>query len=108
MDPIDPIDSPVEVDPFTLPADRHGWRGLSVPGHRKRKWWTVLHNDQVMVKALLLIKGERRVRNSHETGEWYLHYYGALPPVVDWKTQGVVHPSNPSAPDDPVPDKVTA
>ena len=81
---MDPIDIPAQVDPFTLPADRHGWRGLGVPGHRKRKWWTLLHNEQVLVTALLLIPGERSVRHSHESGELSIHYDAALHPVVAW------------------------
>lgn len=91
--PIDPIDIPAEVDPFALSDDRHGWRGLSVPGHRKRKWWTLLHNEQVLVTALLLIPGERSVRHSHETGELSIHYDAALHPVVLWHPPGELHPT---------------
>src|SRR5262249_16788475 len=64
---------------------------------RKRKWWTVLHNDQVLVTALLLIPGERSVRHSHETGELSIHYDGELRPVVVWNPPGVLHPSIPPA-----------
>jgi len=90
---MDPIDIPAQVDPFTLPAERHGWRGLGLPGHRKRKWWTLLHNEQVLVTALLLIPGERSVRHSHETGELSIHYDAALHPVVSWHPPGELHPS---------------
>jgi hypothetical protein len=90
---MDPLDIPAEVDPFTLPAERHGWRGLGVPGHHKRKWWTLLHNEQVLVTALLLIPGERSIRHSHETGELSIHYDAALHPVVLWHPPGEVHPS---------------
>jgi hypothetical protein len=90
---MDPVDIPIEVDPFTLPAERHGWRGLSVPGHRKRKWWTLVHNDNVLVTALLLIPGERSVRHSHETGELSIHYDAALHPIVAWHPPGELHPS---------------
>src|SRR5215472_12253311 len=90
---MDPVEIPAHVDPFTLPAERHGWRGLSVPGHHKRKWWTLLHNDQVLVTALLLIPGERSVRHSHETGELSIHYDAALHPVVTWHPPGELHPS---------------
>ena len=89
---MDPLDMPAEVDPFTLPAERHGWRGLGVPGHHKRKWWTLLHNEQVLVTALLLIPGERSVRHSHETGELSIHYDAALHPIVVWHPPGEVHP----------------
>jgi hypothetical protein len=90
---MDPLDTPAEVDPFRLPAERHGWRGIGLPGHRKRKWWTLLHNEQVLVTALLLIPGERSVRHSHETGELSIHYDAALHPVVLWHPPGELHPS---------------
>ena len=90
---MDPIDIPAQVDPFTLPAERHGWRGLGLPGHRKRKWWTLLHNEQVLVTALLLIPGERSVRHSHETGELSIHYDAELHPVVAWHPPGELHPT---------------
>jgi len=101
---MDPLDVPIEVDPFTLPPERHGWRGLSVPGHRKRKWWTLLHNDTVLVTALLLIPGERSVRHSHETGELSIHYDAALHPIVAWHPPGELHPSigTPAAAHQPV------
>jgi hypothetical protein len=89
---MDPIDRPAQVDPFTLPAERHGWRGLGLPGHHKRKWWTLLHNEQVLVTALLLIPGERSVRHSHETGELSIHYDAALHPAVAWHPPGELHP----------------
>jgi hypothetical protein len=94
--PLDSLALPSEVDPFTLPAERHGWRGLGVAGHRKRKWWTLLHNDQVLVTALLLIPGERSVRHSHESGELSIHYDAALHPVVLWHPPGELHPIIPS------------
>jgi hypothetical protein len=84
------------VDPYLLPADRQGWRGLSIPGNHKRKWYTVLHTEQVLVTALLLIPGERSIRHSHETGELSIHYSGELNPVVSWNPPGVVHPNAPS------------
>jgi len=93
MDPFDPLDIPAEADPFTLPPDRHGWRGLGLPGHRKRKWWTLIHNEKVLVTALLLIPGERSVRHSHETGELSIHYDAALHPIVSWHPPGELHPS---------------
>jgi hypothetical protein len=95
---MDPLDIPAEVDPFTLSAERHGWRGLSLPGHHKRKWWTLLHNEKVLVTALLLIPGERSVRHSHETGELSIHYNAALHPIVAWHPPGELHPSIAPAP----------
>jgi hypothetical protein len=94
--PPDSLSVPAEVDPFTLPAERHGWRGLGLPGHRKRKWWTLVHNDQVLVTALLLIPGERSVRHSHESGELSIHYDAALHPVVLWHPPGELHPHIPA------------
>lgn len=105
---LDPLHVSSETDPFTLPPERHGWRGLGLPGHRKRKWWTVLHNDQVLVTALLLIPGERSVRHSHETGELSIHYDGEMRPVVVWNPPGVLHPIIPSAQPEPVTDELEA
>jgi hypothetical protein len=85
------------VDPYRLPADQQGWRGLGVPGAHKRKWYTVLYNEQVLVTALLLIPGERSIRHSHESGELSIHYFGDLNPEVTWNPPGMLHPS-PSQP----------
>ena len=91
-EPLDPIDVPLESDAFTLSEARQGWRGLGLAGHRKRRWWTLVDNDQVLVTALLLIPGERSVRHSHESGELSIHYDAALHPVVSWHPPGEVHP----------------
>ncbi len=96
MQPLDPTDVPLEVDAFTLPEARQGWRGLGLAGNRKRKWWTLVHNDQVLVTALLLIPGERSVRHSHESGELSIHYDAAQHPVVSWHPPGEVHPAIPT------------
>jgi hypothetical protein len=85
------------VNPYLLPADQQGWRGLSVPGSHKRKWYTVLHNEQVLVTALLLIPGERSIRHSHETGELSIHYFGELKPEVSWNPPGMIHGGAPAA-----------
>src|ERR671933_2312012 len=105
---LDPLHTPSETDPFTLAPDRHGWRGLGLPGHRKRKWWTVLHNEQVLVTALLLLPGERSVRHSHETGELSIHYDGQLRPVVLWNPPGVLHPALPPDPSGATSDELAA
>lgn len=81
---------------------------MSLPGHRKRKWWTLLHNEQVLVTALLLVPGERSVRHSHETGELSIHYDAALHPVVLWHPPGELHPVIPPAPGQLAPDDVEA
>ncbi|MBV9579157.1 MAG: hypothetical protein JO057_11265 [Chloroflexi bacterium] len=102
----DDIHLPATADPFLLPADRQGWRGLTAPGNRKRKWWTLVHNEQVLVTALLLTPGELTVRHSHESGELSIHYDSANHPVVSWHPPGEVHPSLPShhAHQDPIVD----
>jgi hypothetical protein len=98
MAELDPIDESKQVNPYLLPASRQGWRGLSVHGNSKRKAWTLLHNDTVLVTALLLIPGERSIRHSHETGELSIHYLGELTPTVSWNPPGALHPSLPAPP----------
>jgi hypothetical protein len=101
MEPLDRIDVPVNANPYLLPDDRHGWRGLSLPGHRRRKWYTLLHNDTVLVTALLLIPGEASVRHSHETGELSIQYDGVMKPRVLWHPPGEIHSgAPPAAPDE--------
>jgi hypothetical protein len=84
------------VNPYLLPADQQGWRGLGIPGAHKRKWYTVVHNEQVLVTALLLIPGERSIRHSHETGELSIHYTGELNPEISWNPPGMLHGGPPS------------
>jgi hypothetical protein len=100
----DDFRQPMSADPFLLPADRQGWRGISVPDRGNRKWWTLIHNETVLVTALLLPPGEQSVRHSHETGELSIHYDGANHPVVLWHPPGELHPSLPTHTDhhDPV------
>lgn len=81
----------MRVNPYTVPADQHGWRGLSVAENAKRKCYTVLHNEQVLVTALLLLPGERSIRHSHESGELSIHYVGDLKPIVTWNPPGMLH-----------------
>jgi len=88
------------VNPYTLPPDQHGWRALSVPGHHKRKWYTLLHNETVLVTALLLIPGEASIRHSHETGELSIHYNGEMKPGIYWHPAGEIHSGSPAMPED--------
>ncbi len=88
-------DAGFSKNPYLLPADEQGWRGLSVAGHRKRKWYTLLHNDKVLVTGLLLIPGEASVQHSHETGELSIAYNDALRPIVTWHPGGEVHAGAP-------------
>ena len=31
------VEQALHINPYTLPADQQGWRGLTVPGNHKRK-----------------------------------------------------------------------
>jgi hypothetical protein len=84
----------LHINPYT--ASEHGWRGLSLPGNRKRKWYTVLRNEQVLVTALLTgIPGEYGARHSHESGELSIHFTDELRPQVTWNPPGVLHGGRP-------------
>ena len=39
------------INPYLVPPESHGWRGLGLAGNSKRKWYTLLQNDQVLVTA---------------------------------------------------------
>ena len=92
------------INPFTLPADQQGWRGLSDPTLGKRKWWTILENDICLVTGLVVLPGERGPRHSHETGELSISYHGDNKPLVRWNPPGLPHggllPEEPAALDD--------
>lgn len=88
----------VRVNPWAVPPEQHGWRGLSLPENAKRKCYTVLHNEQVLVTALILLPGERSIRHSHESGELSIHYAGELKPLVTWNPPGVLHSGPPPRP----------
>jgi hypothetical protein len=81
----------LHINPWTLPADQHGWRGLTVDGNHKRKWYTVIQNDQVLVTALLLMPGEVSIRHSHESGELSVHFSDEMRPEVTWNPPGALH-----------------
>jgi hypothetical protein len=76
---------------FDIPADQQGWRGLSLPGNRKRKCFTVLHNEQVLVTILLKLPGETGCRHSHESGELSIRCVTDLRPIIRWNPPGVLH-----------------
>jgi uncharacterized coiled-coil protein SlyX len=96
--PPDPIDRQIHAEPALVPPERHGWRGLSVggPTSAKRKVYTLLHNDRVLVTALLLMPGERSIRHSHETGELSVHFLDDMHPEVNWNPPGVLHGGAPA------------
>lgn len=93
----------IDVNPYLLPPDQHGWRGIGLEPHHKRKWYTLLHNETVLVTALLLIPGEHSIRHSHETGELSIHYDGTMKPGITWHPPGVIHSGpRPTTPDEAV------
>ncbi len=89
------------INPYTLPPDLQGWRGESIPGAHKRKWFTLVENDKCLVTALLLIPGEVGIRHSHESGELSVHFSDEMRPEVTWNPPGMVHGGVP-APANPV------
>ena len=91
-------EQPLRINPYTLLEDQHGWRGLSLPGNHKRKVYTILQNDHVLVTGLLLMPGEVSIRHSHESGELSIHYLGELRPQVSWNPPGVLHSGAPPRP----------
>lgn len=80
-------------------AAEHGWRGLGAPGNHKRKWYTVLYNEYVLVTALVVLPGERSIRHTHETGELNISYLGENRPIVRWNPPGHPHGGEVMAPD---------
>ncbi len=95
----------IRVGIHTVPDDQHGWRGLELPGNRKRKWYTLLENEQCLVTALLIPPGEIGVRHSHETGELNIHFSNGLP-LVRWNAPGELHGGH--APQTPIDDPAQA
>lgn len=79
--------------------------GSACPGQSKRKWYTLLHNEQVLVTALVLLPGESSVRHSHESGELSISYVDSMQPVVKWNPPGVLHagPESPAIEPPPSP-----
>ncbi|SRR6266852_299800 len=90
--------SPQRINPYTIPPAQQGWRGLSLPINAKRKCYTILHNEQVLVTGLILLPGERSIRHSHESGELSVHFVGEMQPMVSWNPPGVLHGGPPALP----------
>ena len=91
----------IRVGIHSVPDEQHGWRGLALEGNRKRKWYTLLENEQCLVTALLVPPGEKSVRHSHETGELNIHFSNGLP-YIRWNAPGLLHGGPPQTPiDDP-------
>lgn len=95
----------IRVGIHSVPENKHGWRGLGLPGNRKRKWYTLLENEQCLVTALLIPPGEVGVRHSHETGELNIHFSNGLP-LVRWNAPGELHGGY--APQTPIDDPAQA
>jgi hypothetical protein len=91
-----PVTSPTRVNPYTVPPDQQGWRGLGLPElNAHRRTYTALWNEQVLVCALLLLPGERSIRHSHESGELSITFSDALHPTVSYTPGGVLHGGQP-------------
>jgi hypothetical protein len=84
------------VNPFAVPQQQQGWRGLKLPGSSRRKWYTVLENEFILVTALVVLPGERSIRHYHETGELNISYVGENRPVIRWNPPGVLHGGPPA------------
>ncbi len=96
--------TPVRVNPYTLPPDQHGWRGVTIEGAPRRKIYTVLYNEQVLVTALLRFPGETGAfgsRHYHDSGELSVRFEVDGTPIVGWSPPGEPHlhapPPNPAA-----------
>jgi hypothetical protein len=77
------------VDPYKV--SEQGWRGLGLPAGHKRKWYTVLQNERVLVTALITLPGETSVRHAHESGELSLNFLDRMNPRVTWHPPGEFH-----------------
>jgi hypothetical protein len=96
------ISTPLRANPYTVPPDQQGWRGLGLPEfNAKRKAYTLLWNEQVLVCGLLLLPGERSIRHSHETGELSITFSDALHPSVGYTPGGLIHGGAVEAPPAP-------
>ena len=95
--------APARINPFMLSADQQGWRGVSLPGAAKRKIYTVLHNEQVLVTAMVRLPEDRALRPSHyhDSGELSIQFEGGVTPIIGWSPPGPPHlhapPRNPAA-----------
>jgi len=91
-------DGVIFVNPFAVPDAQHGWRGLDAPGNHKRKWYTVLQNEFILVTALVVPPGEISIRHYHETGELNISYLSETRPAIRWNPPGVPHGGLPPPP----------
>ena len=97
-----PITTPIRVNPYTVPPDHQGWRGIGIDSvSAKRRAYTLFWNEQVLVCGLLLLPGERSIRHSHESGELSISFSDALHPSVGYTPGGVLHGGAPQRADAP-------
>ena len=95
-----PITEPFRGNPYTVPLEQQGWRGLGLTDvSAKRRTYTLFWNEQVLVCGLLLLPGERSIRHSHETGELSITFSDSLHPSVSYNPAGVVHGGPPPSPE---------
>jgi hypothetical protein len=87
----EPISSSIAVRTNVFAVADHGWRGLGVEGNHKRKWYTVLHNEFVLVTAFVSLPGEMSIRHTHESGELNISFTDPTRPMVHWNPPGVPH-----------------
>jgi hypothetical protein len=88
-----PITERVRFNPYTLPLEQQGWRGLGLPPEVRahRRAFTLFWNEQALVMALLTFPGERTIRHSHESGELGISFTDALHPTVSYQPGGQLH-----------------
>jgi hypothetical protein len=79
------------INPFDLPEPQKGWRGLEVSGRPRRRVFSVLETDQVIVTALMQLPGEPGVRHSHTSGELSFRWAGEMTPFITWHPPGEWH-----------------
>ena len=79
------------INPFTLPEDQKGWRGMELTGHPRRRVFSVLETEHVLVTALMQMPGEPGVRHSHESGELSFRWAGDMTPFITWHPPGEWH-----------------
>lgn len=84
--------TPARINPWAV-VDQ-GWRGATVPGAPKRKIYTVLQNEEVLVTLLLRFPGETGpvgAGHYHDSGELSISFEGGVTPSVGWSPPGHPH-----------------
>src|SRR5262249_5966417 len=70
--------------------------GLTGDVSHRRKVWTVLWNEFVLVTAFVSLPGETSIRHIHETGELNISFADPTRPMVHWNPPGVPHGGAPA------------